>query len=433
MSHLPIGPARAALAVALLAALPGGARAFQLNYEVGVSVLRSDNIALTTTNEKSDTVVSPQLRFDIHQAGSTFDLNGSGQLQYLDYVDGTFDDGFRGGFSGQALWTMIPQRLTWTFEDYLSRQPVDTFAAFTPANEQQANLFVTGPSLFVRMGQSTRGQLDLRYTNSYAEENETFNSDRYNAAVRVLRDLSPTRIIGANLEATRVAFDNQALNSDYTRYDGYASYWSKFRSLELNIDLGYTRLEFNDRPDNAWLPLARGDLAWTISPRSTLDLALSYELSDAAENLAVNDTISPIDDFGNPTTPLAPDIFKQRRAELGYRFAGERFGFEVRPFYQRISYVDAVAPDEKTYGGFAHVSYKLRPRMTLSLTAAQESRTFEGPSRRDRDFTVNIALENQFTRHWIASYQLQRRERNSSETGQDYDENAAIVSFSYRR
>ena len=110
-----------------------------------------------------------------------------------------------------------------------------------------------------------------------------------------------------------------------------------------------------------------------------------------------------LDDLGNPTDAVAPDIFKQRRVELGYQFAGERLGFEVRPFYQRISYVDARWPRTRRPAAVSpHVSYKLRPRMTLSLTAAQEYRTFEDPSRRDRDFTVSIALENQFTRHWIA-------------------------------
>ena len=435
MSTLPGFPARTALVAALLAALPGAAHAAQINYQVGVSALHSDNIGLSESGQQSDTVVSPQLRFDIEQTGSTLRLNAQGQLQYLDYRDDTFDDGFRGAFTGQALWTMIPERLDWTFEDYLSRQPIDSFAAFSPGNEQQANLFVTGPSLYLRMGQTTRSQIDLRYSNSYAEENESFNSDRYNAAIRVLRDLSSTRMISANLEATRVVFDLAALNADYTRYDGYGRYWSQFRSVELTVDLGYSRLEFNDRPANdAWMPLVRGDLAWRVSPRSTLDLALSYEFSDAAENLAFNDTNTPIpNDFSDPAITVTPDVFKQRRAELGYSFAGERLGFELRPYYQRISYVDSLAPDERSWGGFAQLSYKIRPLTTLSLAAAQEQRSFQDPSRRNRDFTASLALEHQFTRHWSTRYELQRRERNSSEAGQDYDENAAIVSFSYRR
>ena len=44
---------------------PAGAHACQLNYEVGVSVLHSDNIALSDDQRDDETVVSPQLRFDV--------------------------------------------------------------------------------------------------------------------------------------------------------------------------------------------------------------------------------------------------------------------------------------------------------------------------------------------------------------------------------
>jgi len=377
------------------------------------------------------------LRFDVEQAGSTLRLNMRGNLQYLDYRDDTFDDGFRGSFSGQARWTMLPERLEWTFEDYVSRQPIDTLSAFNPGNEQQTNVFVTGPSLFARMGEATRGQLDLRYSNSYAEDNDTFNGDRYNVAARVLHELSTSKRITGNLEATRAEFDNALLNSDYTRYDGYASYTSEFRTVDFGIDVGYSRLEFkDDARDDASAPLVRGNLDWKISPRSTLTANLSYEFADAAQDLIVND-VGPetpiIGDSGSPEVPVTPDVFRQRRLELGYQFAGERFNFQVRPYYQRIRYVDALVQDESSRGGLIQASYQLRPRLTLSLLAAQETRKFDDLSREDKDFTASLSLVNEFTRHWSGRIDLQRRERNSSIAGQDYDENAAIVSFTYRR
>jgi uncharacterized protein (PEP-CTERM system associated) len=70
--------------------------------------------------------------------------------------------------------------------------------------------------------------------------------------------------------------------------------------------------------------------------------------------------------------------------------------------------------------------------MTLSFVVAGQDREFQD-SRKDRDLTASVALDNEFTRHWSARVELQRRERNSNVDGQDYDENAAIVSFSYRR
>jgi len=436
MAKAPDIPVRTALAVAVLALLPAAAGAAQIDYEVGVGVMQSDNIGLAPADGQDETVVMPQLRFNILQAGSRLSLSGSGQLQYLDYRDDTFDDDFRGAFSGQALWTLLPERLEWTFEDYLSRQPIDNLAVFSPDNQQQTNLFVTGPTLYLRIGSGTRAQFDLRYSNSYAEETDAFDSDRYNAAARLVRDLADNRTLSANLEATRVEYDDAPIDVDYTRYDGYATYSSRLRTIDFSIDFGYSRLEFEDRPGDEWLPLVRGALAWRPTARSTLDVAAGYEFSDAAEDMVTNlvgGEPVEIDDPGSPIVPITPEVFKQRRLEVGYEYAGERLGLQVRPFYQRVSYVDSLARDEKSWGGVAAVSWKLRPLLTLTASAAVLDRRFDELSREDRDSSIGLSLENRFTRNWSARIDLQRRERDSSEPGQDYRENVAIVSFAYRR
>lgn len=436
MARIPRIPARAALAAAVFALLPTAAGAAQVNYEVGVGVLQSDNIGLASGNGQDETVVMPQMRFDILQAGSRLALTGSGQVQYLDYRDDTFDDDFRGAFSGQALWTLLPERLEWTFEDYLSRQPIDDLAVLSPDNQQQANLFVTGPTVYLRLGSGTRAQFDLRYSNSYAEETDAFDSDRYNAAVRLVRDLATNRTLAANLEATRVKYDNAPVNVDYTRYDGYATYSSRLRTVDFSLDLGYSRLEFEHRTGDEWLPLVRGTLAWRPTARSTLDVAAGYEFSDAAEDMVtslVGGEPVVIDDPGSPIVPITPEVFKQQRFEAGYVYTGERLGLQVRPFYQRASYVDSLARDEKSWGGVATVSWKLRPRLTLAASAAVLDRRFDDLSREDRDSSIGLSLENRFTRNWSARIDLQRRERDSNQPGQDYKENVAIVSFAFRR
>ena len=436
MAKAPSIPVRTALAAALFALLPTAAGAAQINYEVGVGVMQSDNIGLAPDDGQDETVVMPQVRFSILQAGSRLSLTGSGQLQYLDYSDNTFDDDFRGAFSGQALWTLLPERLEWTFEDYLSRQPVDSLVAFSPDNQQQTNLFVTGPTLHLKLGSGTRAQFDLRYSNSYAEETDAFDSDRYNAAARLVRDLATNRTLSANIEATRVEYDDTPIDVDYTRYDGYATYSSILRTIDFSIDLGYSRLEFEDRPGDEWLPLVRGTMAWRPSARSTLDVAAGYEFSDAAEDMitsVIGGGPVVIDDPGSPVVEIAPEVFKQQRLEVGYGYTGERLGLQVRPFYQRVSYVDSLAEDEKSWGGYASVSWKLRPLLTLTASAATLDRRFDELSRKDRDSSFGIALENRFTRNWSARIDLQRRERDSSEPGQDYQENVAIVSFAYRR
>lgn len=429
-TRMPVALAPAALAAALALALPGPAGAVRLDYEVGVSALRSDNIGLADTGGVEETVLMPWLRFGATQEGSRFRLDAHGSLQYLDYRDDTFDDGFRGSLSGQALWTVVDERIDFVVEDYLSRQPIDTLSAFNRGNEQQTNVFVAGPTFHARFGAAARGQLDLRYANSRAEETDSFDSDRYNAALRLLRDFGPTRSGGLNLEATRVDYDLGARNADYTRYDGYFSYANRLRRFDLTVDAGYTRLEPDDGSDERSSPLFRGRLGWRPSARSSFDVGASYEFADAAQDLVTLE-----EGAGTPQVAIGPDVYRQRRVDAGYAFDGARFDLRVRPYYQRVSYVDSLALplDETRKGGLLEVGYRLRPRTRLSFTATRDDRDFSDLSREDRESTLGLGLENEFTRNWRGRIDVQRRERNSSVAGQDYEEDAVTVSFSYRR
>ena len=421
---------------ALLSTLPLSALCVQVDYQLGLGVMRSDNIDLSAVNPQNETVVVPELRFGIEQSGAVLSLSANGQLQYLNYLDNTYSDGFRGAFSGKALWTMVPERLQWTFEDHLSMQPIDTLAAFTPNNQQQTNVLITGPSLFTRAGEATRGQLDIRYIKTYAQEVSDFDSDRYSVAARLLHDLDAASSLSANIEGLQVTYDTGFAGARYTRYDAYARYWRQLRDLEMTVDLGYSWLKYEGQRGDESLPLARGNLAWRITPRSSLTLGANYQFSDAAENLVAADSLdggtlggTP----GSPTIPISTGVFKDRGLQVGYEYAGERLGTAIRSYYKRIDYIEQPTQGERNTGGYASASYRLRPRTTLQLAALVENRRFEDPVGSNRDTTGSVYLENEFSRHWIARIELQRRERDSSITGQDYKENVAIVSFSYRR
>ena len=73
--------------------------------------------------------------------------------------------------------------------------------------------------------------------------------------------------------------------ANYTRYDAYGRYWSQLRDVEMTIDLGYSTLKYEGIRKDESFPLTRANLGWQASPRSTLDLAMNYGFSDAAESM----------------------------------------------------------------------------------------------------------------------------------------------------
>lgn len=428
---------RTPLLLALLAALPGSAAALDLEYDVGLSVGYDDNLSLTEDNEISDTVVTPLVRFTAEQDGPRVQLQARGDFRYPIYLDNSFDDRFRGKFSGNLDWTLLPERLDWVFQDYMSPQQIDDLASSSPDNEQQVNLFVTGPTLYARFGAATRGQFDLRYGNSYAEENDEFNGDRYSAAARVLHDLNATSAISGNLEAVDVEYDDSAQTSDYKRYDAYVGYKRKGSKLSVDADLGYSRLDQRISSGHDDDPLARIKADWRFSSRSLLRLTARYQFTDATQNL-----VTPTFDFADrdiiylnyPDIVVDPDVYRERMAKLAYQYRTERTTLTLQPVYRRLRYLEGSDEQDQTRtGALFDVDYRLRQLLTLSFLAGYEDRDYDDISREDKNTLLNLGLENQFTRHWIGRFDVSYRERDSNAPGRSYEDNAYFLTVIYRR
>lgn len=421
---------------ASLLALASPVGAVDVDYQIGLSALSSNNIALSNTDTLNDTVLSPKLRLDVSQVGSALNLKARGEYQYLDYLDNTFSNESRSEFAGQLEWALAPQRVHFVLEDYLSSQPTDVLAAFNPGNQQQVNVFSTGPRFFARLGEVTRAQAELSYSNTWAEKTKEFNGDRVGAAARVLRDIDPTRHVGINAEIVQVSFD-RAQSVDYDRFDAFASYDEERDRLTMGIDLGYSRLNRGDGRSDDSAPLLRANLQWAIASRSTLRADISHEFADAAGDVVARASLIDgpiIATLTNAELLANADVFRQTRVAIGYGYAGERWNVQASPYYQRINYQDTATPDQTSRGGVLSADVRLRPRLTLGAQAVYERRRFSTQARRvDRDYSVQLSLSQQFTRHWSTRLGVQRRERNSDDRVQSYNENQMFIDLSWRK
>lgn len=423
-------------AAALLLALALPAAAVDIDYQIGLSTLSSNNVGLNNTDTLDETVLSPQLRFDVTQAGSALNLKARGEWQYLDYLDNAFSNESRSEFAGQLQWALAPQRVDFVVEDYLSNQPTDVLTSFNPGNEQQINVFTAGPRFFARLGATTRAQAELRYSNTWAEKAKEFNGDRYGIAARVLRDIDPSRHLGINAEASQVSFD-RAQSVDYDRYDAFASYDEERERVTLGIDLGYSQVNRDGNRSNGSAPLVRANLQWAFASRSTLSGTVDYGFADAAGDVASRASLIDgpiIATLTNAELLANAEVFRQTRVATGYRYAGERWNLQASPYYQRINYQDTLTPDQTSRGGFASADVRLRPLLTLGARVVYERRRFATLDRRvDRDYSVQVTISREFTRHWGARLGAQRRERNSDDRLQSYNENQIFIDVTWRR
>lgn len=427
---------RIALCIALLAALPTGAQAAQINYSIGGSVEHSDNIALTETNPQEESTLSTDIDFDLTQTGRNTTLAARGGVEYLYYTGDLFDDDVRATLVGTFNWNTWQDRLKFIVEDYASYEPIDVLAADAPNNQQQVNVFVAGAQFNLRPGAATRTRVDLRYNNYWAEETDDFNGDRYNAALTLWQEPSPTTRIAATLAGSKVDYDQVNLGADYERVDTFATWNRNLANFDLEVRLGYTWIELTDFGTKDDAPLFRTVLTWRASPRSTLDVGMYYQFTDAAQDLIEQSDAIGTPNVGQPPSDnitITPDLYRQRRVDVGYRYNGERFDFSVRPYYEDNEYVDATVENEGSYGIGIGMSWAIQPSLFLNGGISAGYRDFDTFDRDDDDFAIYLGLVKVLTRHWSMGFDLRHQERNSNVPEASYDENAAIFSIRYTR
>lgn len=427
---------RCAMTIALFVTAIPPAHAARFEYEVGVGVAHNSNVNLGEEFPISANYIEPTFGFTFHEDGAEVQANVGGLLQYRDYLSGPYASLFRNMVDGRVNWVAIPDRLYFTVEDVLGLQPIDELAADTPNNEQQTNVFAIGPTFAFRMGPTVRGQAELRYINSYAEQTADFNSQRLNGALRAIKDLDPTSTISVNLSDQYVNLTDAAAGPDYQIYRLYGRYTRVLAQLDLGVDLGYSWIDYaSAQSEDRSAPLGQINLAWHATDRSSITVNGAYEYSDAASDmLLATDITSAIPTsiiVGDTTSSSQP--YLEKDLGVGYKYQGARATFHVEPYVRTLDYVNDTTLNQSGLGVLLGFSWLLQPKMSAGIDVSAENVDYDTIDRTDKDTTIGVFLTRQWTPHWSWRAQLTYYDRNSTAPGQSANQNIALFSVSYAR
>jgi hypothetical protein len=444
---MPASITLARAATLTLVAASGVASAAQFNYSLFATVEHSDNITLSTDHPISQNVLTPGINFTYVEQGSVFQANAAGTLGYQYFPGNKFDNQVQTQLTGQANWSVLPQRLDFTVEDYAGVQPIDSLASNSPDNRQQTNVLSLGPTLHLRFGEAMRGQVELRYLNSYASKVDDFNSSRGMGAFRLFRDISPTTQLSANIEIQRVTFSNQAGGPDYDRTQVFAHYVKDLAHFYTDVTLGWARLKFDHGMTDS-RPMARLTLGWQPSYRNGLSLTGAYEFADAAQDMMMRpgqniidavDT-NPVDIIDGTGTALNAgtmvidsQVYRTQSLSLNYTFHSERLSLNVTPVYHKLDYLNDPTFNQTGRGGNVGVDYRLRPNLTLSGFLTAERLNYDSFARTDKSYRYGLDLRQQWSRHWSWHVAYIRQLRSSNAIAQSYHENEIFFGVVFLR
>lgn len=413
-------------------------RPLRLDYRLGFGIEHSDNIRRTPIDPVSETVLLPSVAFALAGDGERFSIQAAGDAEFRDYRDGNFDNELRTRMGLSAAWRILPERLSWSFEDYLGRQPIDAFAIDRPDNQQRTNVLVTGPTLSVRPDPRTRLLAELRWVDSWAQRTREFNSDRWNLAVRALRQFSPVSSGSAHLEYSDTRFEQVTDTvQSFERLDGFLRWDRRGARLELSADVGASRIEFEDadRRDGSLLRLRA---RWLPDDTQSVEMRAARQYSDAVADLI--GAAPRLEEFELPvglpslrSTFLNPDVYRETTVVLGHTRNGRRLFSRIEAYWRDQDYARSDSLDQQVRGASIGVSRRLRETLDLNLYASFDRRDYLLEAREDRDSLYGLALRWRRLRNLELELGASRVRRSSDLASQEFEETRYFLGLIYRR
>lgn len=401
--------------------------ALETNYTLGYAIEHSDNINLSPENREKEWISVPAVGVALREDTGALESRLSARAQYRDYLRDTFADETRFDLNGAAVWRPLPEKFTWTAEDFFTQTTINPLEPETPQNRQNTNVFTTGPDVFFHFGAVDTLQLGARYSDNRFETSE-LNNTRSSASARWLHRTSATTTLSLNYEAQAVNFQDEISSQNFDRNDAFVGYNTRLARNVVLINLGKSVIH-RENAEDVDGGLAR--VSWTreLTSTSTFSLAASSELSDIAQDiLAARDRVvegEVVREF-----PSA-DVFVTRSGSATYTRRRTYGADSVSVFGIKKEYEREVQNDEKSRGVDLRFGYDFSEHVSGNLGARYAKTDFPGVDREDTRKSVSLGVSYRVSRPIVAGFQIGKTVQDSTDPGQEYEEVRAIASIVY--
>lgn len=399
------------------------------NYGASAGMGETDNVNLSSTHRKAQTLAAANLFFDLIRSGSRLDLNAAGNFSDTDYLEGAYSNKVLGRFDGLADLTLWPHHLTWLVRDDYGDQQVNVLQSLTPVNLQAVNILSTGPGLTLQPTLRSFVQLQGLYSRNTWQDSP-FSGNTETGFLTVGHEFSPASSISLVGQVQQERFDNRSANIDYQVREYYAHYVAEF--VRTRVDLQGGVAQANDTGSWTSSPLVRLSLSRHLSPYSTVSVDGGREYSNAMGNFASLESEGaggiPI---GNATQTTGNSLRTYGNVRLGYERLRTNIGFYggwERRIYDVQSKFNFTLTDVGVYLG-----RQLAPRLLANIAATVNRGQYGNQGFTNKFSTASGGLIYR-PGTWVVIYgRYDHQFRRSSGLAQDlgYDENRVVVMIGY--
>lgn len=414
-----------------LVLLPVGAMGQGLEWAAGAGLDHYDNIEYAADGGHTESVGNIRTAVRWVGASARHDEEIVGSATYANYLDNTFSDEFIWDLNGAVNLHLVPERLTWRFEDNYAPITANQFESPNADNRTYANYFTTGPSVVIGAGRSIQLTLDGEYGRaSYGDLAEESDSDEITVRAALQRPTSNDTIWSLNVESNSLDYDAEHVE-DYDRKHGYLRYEGVSARTRLEADAGVTRLEYLGDSWNR--PLVRVLVERDLAPRTTLSLFGGAEYSSAANRLRRrSDPPAGTPPGGDVDLTTLPAPLREKYASAELEIAGTRTTLTLGADFSQQDYEsDEPLSEQQTRELTIELIRVLRPSLELLLQVARRDHDFEAAVREDDDERYAAMLSWRVGRKTFLTAGYRHITRDSTLPSAEYEVDIVSLGFYY--
>jgi len=388
----------------------------------------SDNVRRVPSNGSSDTLARLGLAMDFERIGERLSLTGRANVDYLEYLDNTYDGTARGYLDAGADWGTQRNLLQWTLRDTFGQSLNNSTGTDTPDNLENVNFITTGPTLNLHFGLVTRLSLFGLYSKTMYE-NANLDSDRTTGGIELARELSKRSTVSIEASQDNNRFDDFGSARDFDTRRAYVRWAAEGFRTTLDVSAGYTELEQKNGGDKSSGPLYEVSIERRLASSSAIFLNAREEFSTASDLLRVQATT------GSPTGSVDPlttaDPFRNRTARLGWRFDRPRMHLQFAGAWGQERYEQTISLDRTIKALEASVDRRITSTVGINVSARYERQKFDNVAASYNQTTLLADITKDLGRRLGLSLTLGRYDRSGSDLFSDFTENRIGLELRY--
>jgi hypothetical protein len=421
--------ATAALGCLAMAAA-AGAQTREAGIQVEAGLGYSDNITRVDRNEVDETLATAGVAFDKVRDEGRLTWSAIGDVEYVSYLDDTYDDDFYGRADLAAAYAFVPETFSWVAQDSWGQIRRNYLERPTPANQENVNYFSTGPELRLRFGQRTFLDTGARYAlATYEETGRDYSS--LGGWANFGRQLGEQSDIGLRAAGYWIEYDDPGFGADYDIQEFALNYNAVGARTRLSAQAGYTVLNYRD--DTSDGPLFRISVDREVASASRLTLRLGQEYTDPARRFQNGGVAPEGPGSGIPDNTLGVgDPFRNRYADLRWTTAKPRTVFAAGLRYSQEDYQNRTDLDRDTITLYADVLRRITERFEVRAGARLEREEFDNGSFDDDRLRLLAGVSLDLTARTYLTFDWDYFDGDSNSPTRNYTENRVWLRAGYR-